>query len=133
MGRVATIIGQVIDVHGIEWDVRERRSTPHGWYVYIGWPKGEQRGRGGRGVATIPTQCLMEYIGNTRLKDIDLPIGSQAIKRLRSEHGITWDWDAWWQYRADDLKSMTLESFCQRHGCSIGAASQRRKWIIKES
>lgn len=28
--------------------------------------------------------------------------------------------------RREDLLSMTLEAFCAKHGCSVGAASQRR-------
>lgn len=126
MAREAKILGRVLDVHGREWEVRERRPAPHGWMLLTGWPAGEPRGKGGRGVATIPTQELIEYLHATRLRDVDLPIGLTAIKRLRAEHGINWDWDAWWVERSDDLRSMTLESFCQRHGCSMGAASQRR-------
>lgn len=30
------------------------------------------------------------------------------------------------RWRVDDLRAMTLQAFCDRHGCSIGAASQRR-------
>jgi phage-related protein len=49
-----------------------------------------------------------------------------AQKRIRRELGLRWDWDAWRSMRSDDLRTMTLEAFCARHGCSIGAASQRR-------
>jgi len=126
MARKARIIGLAVDVNGQAWDVREYRPTSHGFSIVIGWPQGESRGRGGRGVAVAPTQALAEYLAFTRLKDIELPIGGTAIKRLRRELGIHWDWDVWWRSRCDDLLDLTLEEFCARYGCSIGAASQRR-------
>lgn len=127
MARRARIIGRVLDVHGRAWDVREYRPTAHGFGIAVGWPQGEPRGRGGRGVAVVPTQALVEYLTATRLKNTaDLPIGTTAIKRLRRELGIRWDWDAWWAGRRDDLLGLTLERFCARHGCSLGGASQRR-------
>lgn len=126
MARKAQIIGHATDYAGVEWDVRERRPTAHGFDLLIGWPSGEPRGRGGRGVATIPTAELAQYLQATRLRDVDLPIGLTAIKRLRAEIGVTWSWDDWWAARAQDLRAMTLQEFCDRHGCSTGAASQRR-------
>lgn len=126
MARHADIIGTATDHAGQVWDVRERRPTTHGFDVLIGWPQGEPRGRGGRGVAVILTADLARYLTSTRQRDIDLPIGRTAAQRLRTVLGVSWSWDAWWADRADDLRSMTLEAFCGRHGCSIGAASQRR-------
>jgi hypothetical protein len=126
MARNAHIIAHAVDVYGRSWDIRERRPTRYGFDVLIGWPEGTPRGKGGRGVAAVPTQALIEYLGKTRLRDVDLPIGRTAVKRLRAEADIRWDWDAWWAARADDLRSMTLEQFCEKHSCSIGAASQRR-------
>ena len=131
MAREARIIGTTLDVHGNPWDVREYRSTVHGFQIAIGWPQGEFRGRGGRGVAVIPTQALMEYLSATRLRDVAVPIGLTAVKRLRAGAGIRWDWDSWWSARADDLRTMTLQQFCARHGCSTGAASQRRSALHK--
>jgi hypothetical protein len=43
---------------------------------------------------------------------------------------VHWDWDAWWIERAFDLRRMTLERFCEKHGCSMGAASQRRQEAV---
>lgn len=126
MARKAQIIGQATDYAGVRWDVRETRPTAHGFDILIGWPQGEPRGRGGRGVAAILSVELARYLAETRPRDIDLPIGRTTFKRLRSELGLAWSWDAWWADRVDDLLSMTLEAFCARHGCSIGAASQRR-------
>lgn len=126
MARRAQIVGQATDWSGARWDVREHRPTAHNWNILIGWPHGEPRGQGGRGVATILTVELAQYLATTRPCDVGLPIGRTTVKRLRALLGLRWSWDAWWQARADDLQTMTLEAFCARHGCSIGAASQRR-------
>ena len=126
MGRKAQIIGQIVDVHGEMWDVRETRETTHGWRLYIGWPHSVERGRGGRGPGTVPTQPLIEYLSTTRAKDVILPVSRGVITRLRAEHDINWDWSAWWGERKGDLFALTLEAFCDKHGCSMGAASQRR-------
>ncbi|MCI2809404.1 hypothetical protein [Eoetvoesiella caeni] len=131
MAREAQIIGHATDYDGAQWDVREARDTALGFKVLIGWPSDEPRGPGGRGVATIITVELAQYLQATRLRDTKLPIGITTIKRLRSEVGVAWSWDDWWAARADDLRSMTLETFCSRHGCSIGAASQRRAQLKK--
>lgn len=126
MARHAEIIDQATDAAGQVWDVRERRATNHGFDILIGWPSAAERGKGGRGVAVILTAELARYLVETRQRDIDLPIGLTAAKRLRREIGVSWSWDDWWAARADDLGAMTLDAFCARHGCSTGAASQRR-------
>jgi hypothetical protein len=126
LARQAEILCQATDHAGNPWDVRETRPTAHGFEVMIGWPQGEARGQGGRGVAVILTAELARYLVETRQRDIDLPIGLTAAKRLRRELGVSWSWDAWWQARQEDLQAMTLQAFCERHGCSMGAASQRR-------
>lgn len=126
MAREATIIGEATDYAGQQWVVRERRPTGHGWDILVGWPEDAERGRGGRGVAVIITAELAQYLTVTRRRDMVLPIGATAISRMRREIGVSWSWDDWWEQRRDDLLSMTLEVFCLRHGCSMGAASQRR-------
>lgn len=127
MAREAQIIGSAVDSTGEEWDVRERRPTAHGFDILVGWPKGVTRGRGGSGgPSVIATAELAHYLTETRLRDVTLPIGPTLVKRLRAAIGISWSWDDWWAAKADDLASMTLEAFCVRYGCSMGAASQRR-------
>lgn len=133
MAREALVIGQAEDANGENWDVRERRPTLHGFDVMVGWPQGERRGKGGRGVAVIPTVALAQYLTETRLRDIDLPIGLTTVKRLRRELGLRWDWDRWWADRENDLRTMTLQSFADKHGCSVGAASQRRAMLDDRS
>jgi hypothetical protein len=36
MARNAYIIGKSVDIHGRTWEIRERRSTRHGFDVLIG-------------------------------------------------------------------------------------------------
>lgn len=129
MARTATIIGTATDWQSQSWDVRESKPTDHGFNLLIGWPQGEPRGRGGRGVAVIITPELAKYLLQTRLRDVTLPIGHTTTKRLRASLDIHWSWDDWWLSRMDDLLQMTLEAFCKKHGCSTGAASQRRTAI----
>lgn len=130
MGRQAQIIGTALDIYGNRWDVRERRPTQHGWLLEIGWPENAQRGRGGRGVAVIITPPLAQYLAVTRQKDTDLPVGLTAIKRLRHDLKLHWSWNDWWNSRVADLLTLTLEQFCVKHGCSLGAASQRRRQVM---
>lgn len=133
MARKAEIICQATDYSGKTWDVREIRETSHVFAIMIGWPNGEPRGQGGRGVAVILSVELADYLVRTRQRDIDLPIGLTAAKRLRRKLGVSWSWDDWWAKRADDLRTMTLETFCARHGCSMGAASQRRTAALQHA
>lgn len=136
MARVALIIGQAQDIEGRLWDVREERPTPHGWPVLLGWPRGVSRGRGGGGVRVILTPELADYLVAHRHAPgaMDLPIGRNAIKRLRTILGHHWreDRPEWWAERREDLARLTLEEFCARHGVSQGAASQWRARLAKE-
>lgn len=77
-------------------------------------------------MAVVITEQLARYLRATRLRDIDLPVSSNAAKRMRRDIGLRWSWDDWWRAREDDLRMMTLEAFASKHKCSIGAASQRR-------
>jgi len=134
MGRKARIIGQVIDAFGDAWDIREERPTSHGFSVYLGWPQAVPRGQGGGGPRTIITRELAAYLESHRhnFKDIDLPLGKTAIKRLRRVlgHHYRQDRALWWEERFKDLISMTVEDFSLKHGVSQGAVSQWRKTLI---
>ncbi|OGA98129.1 MAG: hypothetical protein A3E79_11775 [Burkholderiales bacterium RIFCSPHIGHO2_12_FULL_61_11] len=132
MGREARIIGTATDANDVVFDVRERRQTKHGWLLYIGWPKGQPRGKGCGGVKVILTIELAQYLTITRPRDVDLPIGNTTVKSLRKLIGLRWSWDDWWSARANDLLTLTLAAFCDKHGCSTGAASQRRA-VIKSA
>lgn len=119
MARQAQIIDQIRDYAGNLWDARESRPTPHGWPVLLGWPAGLQRGKGAGGPRVIVTRELAAYLKATRLAPgkIDLPLGRNAIKRLRKSLGLNWreDNNAWWDDNPDGP------------GKSAGARSIRRK------
>ncbi len=129
MARRARIIGQAVDVHGREWDVREERPTEHGWPVRLGWPADAPRGQGCGGPRAIATPELAAYLESLRLDPdaIRLPICRTAIKRLRRGLGHDWRADnaAWWRERCLDATS-TIEDFRAAHGKSTGAVSKHR-------
>ncbi|WP_372374201.1 hypothetical protein ACDI10_09795 [Vreelandella venusta] len=129
LSREEKAVGTAKDVFGADWLVRERRDSGHDWSIEIGWPADND---GPQGVQIICTQPLANYLRKTRLKDVDLPIGKTAIKRLRKNLELYWSWDEWWAKREGDLRSMTLEAFAAKHSCSIGAASQRRTLIASD-
>lgn len=125
--RESLAVDQVTDAYSAEWLVAEYRTTAHGAKIALGWPV-VMAGPGNPRV--IMTAALAEYLQSVeRPRDIDLPLSRSTIKRLRGELELRFDWDAWWCARSDDLHSMTLEAFCARHHCSMGAASQRRRSI----
>ena len=116
-------LGEVDDVFNEPWIVAEYRPTEHGFDLALGWPAGGER----QGAAVILTAALAEYLTDVeRPRDVRLPIGRSSITRLRSALELRFDWDVWWAARSADLETMTLEAFARRHGCSTGAASQRR-------
>lgn len=141
MARKANIIGSTKDIFGDLWDVREELPTDHGFNLLIGWPQAAPRGPGGGGgPRAIITEELASYLERYRHnpKDIDLPIGKSAIKRLRRllGHHYRHDRNLWWDERFEDLISLTIEEFAKKHNVSTGAVSQWRAklvgaWICK--
>lgn len=133
MGRKARIISQAVDVFDVLHDVRERRSTVHGFDLLIGWPEGE-RGPGYGGPKVILTPELAEHLERYRHEPaaLNLPLGAGAVKRLRSLAGYHWrhDRELWWEERLSDLLDLTIEDFADRHGVSMGAASKWRTRYI---
>lgn len=123
--RESLAVGQIDDLQGQPWLVAEYRDTLHGFSLASGWPV-DMSGPGNPRV--IMTAALAEYLQSVeRPRDIVLPIGVSTIKRLRADLDLRFDWDAWWAVRDSDLRSMTLQAFCDLHHCSMGAASQRRR------
>ncbi len=132
MARQASIIGQIEDIDGVLYDVRERRPTEYGWDICLGWPKGVVRGKGGAGgPRVILTHNLVAYLDEQKAATsrINLPIGITAIKRLKRLLGFNWSQDRakWWEDRSDDLASLTMAQFAERHGVSIGAVATARQ------
>ncbi|MHB9291307.1 hypothetical protein Holit_00381 [Hollandina sp. SP2] len=136
MSRYAIIMYHIRDWQKCLWDVKEERPTVHSWPFLVGWPTDIPRGPGGGAPKVILTKDIKDYLDTMRFQSclIDLPIGDTTIKRLRRELGHNWykDRPIWWEKRKEDLRTMTLEKFFEKHGCSSGAASQARKKLIKK-
>jgi hypothetical protein len=134
LGRVARVLYQVFDHFGVEWDVREERPTGHGFDVLMGWPTGIPRGQGGGGVRTILTTPLADWLEMHRScpAQVDLPVGRNVVKRLRRAlgHDHYQDIRKWWLNRFDDLVSLTLVEFSDKHGVSMGAADNWRRELV---
>lgn len=135
MARQATIVDQIKDLWGDEWDVREYRHTDHGFRVALGWPAGTPRGAGGAGgPRAILTEPLVIYLASLRdtPQDIRLPIGRTTLQRLRRTLGHHWRIDraAWWETRVEDLSDLSLTAFAAKHGVSIAAASHARNALF---
>lgn len=131
MARQARIIRQVTDTWGDLWDVRELRATAHGFEVMLGWPANLDRGQGGAGgPRVIVTEELGRHFEEHRssMSQLSLPIGNTAIKRVRKllGHHRQLDRAAWWEFRADDLAELTIDTFADRHGVSVGAVVNAR-------
>lgn len=89
---------------------------------------------GGGGARVIVTKQLASYLEDYRLRvsEIDLPCGTTTIKRLRKLLGHNWSNDAldWWLDRIEDLGTMTIEEFAERHDVSSGAVSTNRQALL---
>ena len=131
LARQATIIDQMTDAFGDEWDVREYRATQHDFVIAFGWPADQLRGAGqAGGPRVIMSEDLVIYLASLRdrPKDIRLPIGRTTLKRLRRILGHHWQIDraTWWESRTEDLSDLTIEQFCALHEVSAGAVVNAR-------
>ena len=138
MGRRAQIIDQIADTFGDIWDAREYRRTEHGFDVALGWPADQLRGGGqAGGPRVILTEDLAIYLASHRdhPKDIRLPIGRTALKRLRRilGHHRQIDRAAWWEARTEDLSDLTIERFAAKHDVSMGAVVNARHALFGPS
>ena len=117
----------------------EARPTVHGFDVLLGRPAGHTANSGGSarirgGPRVIVTPELHRYLETRRypVRGVHLPVGRNAVKRLRHLLGLNWlaDHAAWWEARSDDLADLTLEAFADRHGVSPTVAVTARLAIF---
>jgi len=115
MGRSLYI---TLDIDGDPWEVWYVRDTTHGFPVLLGYLANVKRGVGGGRPAVILTENLAAYLRRTEPKNVRLPIGMPAIKKLRARLGIHRynDSKKWWDDRADDLKRLSGAEFARKHG-----------------
>lgn len=109
------------DLWGDDWLIIDIRISPDAPPVPLGHPVNHS----GRGGPTIfVTTELAAHLEHHRYgpSKAGLPIGLTALKRLRRllGHNRYIDSTAWWEDRADDLATLTMEEFAARHGKSMG-------------
>lgn len=121
----------VTDIFGEQWKVLQTLPSAHGFDVYLGVPYPQRRG----GATIIATEGVMEYVQKTPPRDVSLPVGRGAVKRLRKlldspAVSRIKTGRAWWEARLDDLCELTLDDFAERHGVSVVAAFKWRKELV---
>ncbi|HXC24849.1 MAG TPA: hypothetical protein VNU46_02960 [Gemmatimonadaceae bacterium] len=113
----------VRDVWGDRWRVMERRPTPYGFAVYLGWPTiyvGRERGGKPGFIVTAPLAAhLRTHV--QRPHHLPLPIGRKALRRVRKllgvDHRVWIDHRIyWWVDRIDDLATLSAVKFAAKHG-----------------
>jgi hypothetical protein len=116
--------GEIGDIDGILWDVRDIRPTKHGFDIYYGTPAFHSCGSLSRKPRLIATSHLVEFWDANCTRGhgflFDLPAGRTTLKRLRARLGFNFhdDTDAFWKDRIDDLRSLSGKEFAARHGVS---------------
>lgn len=130
------ILGQVRDVEGSLWDVRQIRDTKHGFDLLFGSPDshlGSYRGGLPRLIATKPLMDFWE--ANKTQHDgvlYDLPAGRTTLKRVRHRFGFNYlnDLSAFWMERIEDLEELSAREFAMRHKVDIQVVFPTRRRLL---
>src|SRR6266516_717715 len=108
MKRKATILGQVRDVEGGLWEVRQIRDTKYGFDLLFGSPERRLGSSRGGLPRLIATQSLVDFWdANGTKRDgviFDLPAGRTTLKRVRRRLGFHFldDLSEIWRKRIED-------------------------------
>ena len=130
------ITGQVRDVDGDCWDIRDVRITRHGFDLYFGTPENNHGAYRGGPARLIATQALCDFWEANQIKGhgflFDLPAGRTTLKRLRSRLGFNFrdDTREFWTARKEDLNSLRTCEFAARHGVRREVAVDWRRKLI---
>jgi hypothetical protein len=130
------IFGQVTDVDGDVWDVRDARGTKHGFELYFGSPANDHGAYSGGLPRLIATRALWEFWDANRVKShgflFDLPAGRTTLKRVRRRFGFNFDqdWEEFWEDRLEDLALLTPRKFAAKHGVTVENAFDRRTKML---
>jgi hypothetical protein len=136
-GHKYPVCGQVRDVDGALWDVRDVRSTKHGFDLYLGSLDGA-RGRGAVGGLPhlIVTKELRDYWRDNREKShgvlYDLPAGRSTLRRARTRLRFN-QREArreFWMDRVEDLATMPIREFAAKHDVSPDVAFDWRFRLV---
>lgn len=126
------VLGEVSDVRGRKWNIREIRPTHHGFELLYGSPHNNNGGYRGGVPRLIVTEELRDFWvvnkheGHGRL--YDLPAGRTTLKRARKALGMNFGNDRleFWTDRLDDLNSMTAREFADKHEVTRYAVGEWR-------
>ena len=135
MKRNPKILGQVVDVEGGHWDVRQIRDTHHGFDLLFGSPARPGMYRGGL-PRLIATRSLVDFWEANQTKHsgilFDLPAGRTTLKRVRRRLGFNYweDLADFWRERMDDLKSLRPREFARRHNLPVAVVVDTRRKLL---
>jgi hypothetical protein len=132
----------VKDIWGERWTVAESRPTNYRFSVYMGWPfipHGPQKGGKAAIIVTAPLAAHLRA-NVQRPHYYPLPVGRKALRGVRHKLGLdhrVWI-DAridWWIERVDDLASMSVVKFANRHRANAwtrkGTLSSTLVWQMR--
>ena len=130
------VCGQVRDVDGALWDVRDVRTTKHGFDLYYGSPdKAHDTHRGGQ-LRFIVTKAVRDFWWDNRLEShgflFDLPAGRTTLKRARNRLQFNHRDDVreFWTERIDDLATLPIGEFAAKHGVDKILAFDWRRRLV---
>jgi hypothetical protein len=130
------ICGQVIDVNGDLWDVRDVRDTKYGFDLHFGTPANDHGAFRGGMPRLIATRSLRTFWEVNRTKGhgflFDLPAGRTTLKRIRKRLGFNYNDDVteFWTERIEDLESLPVREFAEMHGVVKKVAFERRLKMV---
>ncbi len=130
------VLGQVRDVEGSLWDVRDTRDTKHGFELFFGSPVTRLDNYCGGLPRLIPTKPLRDFWEDNRAKHdgvlYDLPAGRTTLKRVRRYLGFHYSVDVseFWEERIKDLETMNEHDFAWLHKVAIGVVYDMRLKLL---
>lgn len=136
MKRKFPALGQVRDVDGGLWVVRDIRDTKHGFDLLFGSPARHHGSFRGGLPRLIATQSLVDFWEANRIKRdgilFDLPAGRTTLKRLRRRLGFHSldDLSEFWQQRIEDLEALSAADFAARHHVHIDVVFDTRRKLL---
>lgn len=133
------IVGQVNDVDGVLWNIRDARDTKHGFDLYFGTPARNRGSYRGGLPRLIATKALRDFWDANRTKGdgilYDLPAGRSTLKRVRHRLGFNFvdDRAEYWTDRIDDLTFLPAREFAAKHGVELDVAVDWRFRLLGSS
>ncbi len=130
------VCGEVKDVDGTLWDVRDVRDTRHGFDLCFGTPAGDHGAFRGGLPRLIATEPLRDFWEANQIKGhgflFDLPAGRTTLKRVRRRLGFNQRDDTrdFFADRVGELESLPVREFAARHGVARAVACDWRRRIL---